>query len=423
MNVKSGQDMDMRQLKALEIAARSRVAWDGKCWRVPSQASATVYKVTLHPAPACECEDFLLRGGECKHVLAVRLVMERERGVKAPVEADSIPKRPTYKQNWPAYNLAQREERRRFRVLLAELCAGLSEPPRKATGRPPIPLADRLFAVCCKVYGTLSSRRSGSDLDDAADDGLLSGRLHPNKCNIFLESADITPHLHSLIAQSSAPLRAVETEFAVDSSGFSVSKFVRWFDEKYGRERSGKDWIKVHLACGVKTNIVTAAAIYGRDTNDCPILPELVKATAERFTLREVSADKGYLSAENVEAIAALGAEAFIAPKSNTTGAAGGLFEKMVLYYLYRKEEFLAHYHKRSNAESTFSMIKRKFGDNVRSRTDTAKVNEALAKVVCHNLCCVIMSQCELGISAEFWQDEEPGQTGERSILRMVRPG
>src|SRR5262245_62065728 len=52
---------------------------------------------------------------------------------------------------------------------------------------------------------------------------------------------------------------------------------------------------------------------------------------AHRPDLRAASARaKGYLSVENVEVIAALGGEAFIAPKSNTTGAAGGLFEKMV---------------------------------------------------------------------------------------------
>jgi len=39
-----------------------------------------------------------------------------------------------------------------------------------------------------------------------------------------------------------------------------------------------------------------------------------------------------------------------------------------------------------SNVESCFSMMKRKFGDSLRSRTDVAMVNEALAKIVCHNL-------------------------------------
>jgi transposase len=391
---------------------------------VPSQTSAAKYRVTLHPAISCGCEDFLLRQEACKHILAVRITCERDGGAKGPeIVTDAVPKRPTYRQNWSAYNLAQREEKHRFQVLLHDLCAGLPEPDRgNVRGRRPHTVADKLFAICYKVYSTFSSRRFGSDLADAHEHGYLSASLCPNKVNIILESADVTPHLHTLIAQSSLPLRAIETCFATDSSGFSVSKFVRWFDEKYGRERSGKDWIKVHLCVGVKTGVVTAAAIYGRDTNDCPILPELVKATAQNFTVKEVSADKGYLSAENVEAIASVGATPFIAPKSTTTGGVGGLFEKMVHYYQFRREDFLRHYHQRSNVESVFSSIKRKFGDNVRSRSDTAKVNEALAKLVCNNLCAVILSQCELGIEPIFWQNEQ-AEENRPDVIRFVRPG
>src|SRR5207248_7994970 len=95
---------------------------------------------------------------------------------------------------------------------------------------------------------------------------------------------ELTGPLRELVARSALPLRAVETVFAVDSSGFSVSKFVRWMDEKYGVERSGHDWVKAHICTGVKTNVVTAVEIKDRDANDCPLLPPLVRATAENFT-------------------------------------------------------------------------------------------------------------------------------------------
>src|SRR5262249_1702771 len=154
-----------------------------------------------------------------------------------------------------------------------------------------------------------------------------------------------------------------------DSSGFSTSRFVRWFDEKYGVHRTGHTWVKAHVAGGLKTHVITAAAIYERDTNDCPIMPELIKTTAANFDIDDFTGHKGYLAVENVEAIFAAGGTPFIAPKSNTTGGAGGLFEKMVHYYQFRREEFLAHYNMRANIESVFSSVKRKFGDSVRSRT------------------------------------------------------
>ena len=68
----------------------------------------------------------------------------------------------------------------------------------------------------------------------------------------------------------------------------------------------------------------------------------------------------------------------------------------------FNREQFAAHYHKRSNVESTFSMIKAKFRDHVRSKTDVAMKNEVLCKVLCHNICCVIGAMHELGIEAAF---------------------
>lgn len=67
----------------------------------------------------------------------------------------------------------------------------------------------------------------------------------------------------------------------------------------------------------------------------------------------------------------------------------------------------MAHYHKRSNVESTFSMIKAKFRDHVRSKTDVAMTNEVLCKILCHNICCLIQAMYELGIEPTFWDVSE----------------
>ena len=62
----------------------------------------------------------------------------------------------------------------------------------------------------------------------------------------------------------------------------------------------------------------------------------------------------------------------------------------------------MAHYHKRSNVETVFSMIKARFGERLRSKSETAQINEALTKVLCHNLCVVIQSMYELDVVPEF---------------------
>lgn len=68
-------------------------------------------------------------------------------------------------------------------------------------------------------------------------------------------------------------------------------------------------------------------------------------------------------------------------------------------YFEFRRDEFLAHYHKRSNAESVFSSVKRKFGDALRSKSRSAQVNELLLKFLRHNLCVLNDEVNELGIA------------------------
>jgi transposase len=131
-----------------------------------------------------------------------------------------------------------------------------------------------------------------------------------------------------------------------------------------------------------------------------------------------VSADKAYISVENFDKVAECGGQAFIAFKENSTGGAGGLLEKAFHYFQFNQEEYMSRYHKRSNVESTFSAIKRKFGDSVVSKTDTAMVNEVLCKILCHNLTCLIQEQETLGIAPVFWQNEEEGDDAP-AILRM----
>ena len=73
-------------------------------------------------------------------------------------------------------------------------------------------------------------------------------------------------------------------------------------------------------------------------------------------------------------------------------------------YYALNQEKFLEHYHRRSNVETTFSMIKAKFGGSLRNKTRTAQINEALCKILAHNICVLNQSIFELGVKTEFYQ-------------------
>ena len=307
----------------------------------------------------------------------------------------------TYPQNWPAYNAAQVNEKHQFQILLHDLCKGIQD-QQAGRGRPRIPLADAIFAACFKVYSTVSGRRFMSDLHNAHEKGHIGQLPCYNSIFNVLESEKTFPILQSLVVESATPLKPLETKFACDSSGFSGCRFDRWYDNKYG-SRIQRAWVKAHVMTGVNTNVVTAVEIHGQDANDSPLLKPLLATTAQRFTVDEVSADLAYSSKSNLETIQAAGAFPLIPFKSNATPATGGLWAKMFHYVSLNRDEFLNRYHLRSNVESTFSMVKAKFGDGVRSKCDVAMKNEVLAKLVCHNICCLISAMYEAGVDPTFW--------------------
>jgi transposase len=393
---------------------------------VPSQTSreAVGYTVNLQ-AKSCTCPDHVEGGFVCKHYYAASIVHQRDvlpDGTVVETKTLTLTEKKVYKQDWPAYNVAQATEKRRVRVLLRELCRNL--PDRERSERRPGPkphvVRDMVFAMAYKVYCGLSCRRFSTDLLEAHEMGFTTRPVPGVKVPGFFEDAYFTPILKELIVYSARPLRAVETAFAIDSSGFGSSRHERWYDQKYGVTRTRCVWVKTHVACGVKTNVVTAVRILDKDAADSPQFVPLVRETKRHFEIGEVSADKAYASVENFEEVAGCGGQAFIAFKSNATGAAGGMFEKAFHFFQFNQAEYMERYHQRSNVESTFSAIKRKFGASVASRTDAAMANEVLCKILCHNLTCLIQEQETLGIVPVFWKDEGK-EEGTPAILPLVR--
>jgi transposase len=404
--------METREQRGLEIAATKKLSRKGDLWLVPAPSGTGTYVVdpTVYGPATCTCPDYELRQEPCKHVYAVEYTVRRETKTNSGTVTETI----TYRQEWACYNAAQTNEKVRVAELLRDLCSIVENPVQVGPGRPRLPLSDSIFCAAMKVYLGMSARRTACDLREFAANGLIEKAPHYNSVLNALENPDLTPFLKALIEESAAPLAALETDFAADSSGFTTSTYGRWFNVKYGREMTYTRWLKAHIICGTRTNIVTGVEVTESNVHDSPMLPALLKTSAKRFNMKRVSADKGYLADSNVMAIGAVGAEPFIAPKRNTNFSPpmdasrkkSALWDKMLGYYQYRKEDFLKNYHLRSNSETVFHMIKSKFGSRIRSKTDTAQVNEVLCKVLVHNLCVIVQSIYELGIEAKFWHKE-----------------
>lgn len=396
-----------RQQRGLAIAALAPIRPDRYGYKVPSQSGNGSYLVNLEYGPYCTCPDFEKRDGQpCKHVYAVQIVLQREERDDGAVVETITTKQVRVSQPWPAYNAAQVHEGELFAVLLRELCDTVPQPPQ-LTGRPRMPLSDMLYGMGLKVYSNRSTRRAMSEIRDAVAAGRMCKEPSFSTPIRYFERPDVTPVLRDLIAASALPLRDIEVDFAIDSSGFASTAYHRWFDHKWGMSKKEVRWVKLHAMCGVRTNIITVADATATQSADSPYLPEFVQTTAEHFQIRELSADMAYSSLKNLHAVEDAGGIPYIPFKKGAVARQKGrhadpLWEKMYHLFTLHEAEFNRHYHKRSNVETVFHMMKAKFGDVVRAKTPTAQVNEVLMKVLCHNICVLVHSIYALGVAPAF---------------------
>lgn len=401
---------EMRKQRGLEIAKTCEIKRGEEGWIVPSQSGAGHYQVSLNGfTPICTCPDFELRKCKCKHIFAVEFRLTKEIDNEGNVKMTKTVKM-TYSQDWSSYNNAQCNEQIYFMELLNDLVKNV-EQPLYEFGRPQLPFQDMIFASALKVYSKFSLRRFMSYLKIAKEKDFINKEFSYVSISNFMNKPELQDILRNLIKLSSLPLKSVETKIGVDASGFGTSRFERWFSQVYGKQIKYRNWIKCHLAVGTKTNIVTDVVVTRQFKHDSQYLPELIKNTAENFKVEEVLADKGYSSRAIMNSVEEIGATPYIPFKKNvrenTRANGSAMWKKMHYFFLYKHEEFLQHYHKRSNVETAFHMIKTKFGDSVKSKLQQAQLNEVLLKILAHNICVLIQEMFELGIDTRFNEGNE----------------
>ena len=395
--------MNARKLKGEQLAKTVQIEKRGfDKWIVPSQTGSGAYTVNREGEGfKCSCPDFQNRGEACKHIYAVEIKVLRWFDNKGN-SGTEITIRKTYSQDWVNYDKAQTHEKELFMKLLSGLVQNIPEKELpKRVGRPELSMQDMVFGSALKVFTTFSLRRFMTDVKEAKEKGYLRHVPHFTLVSVYMKKEEMTPILQDLITLSALPMKAVETKFAIDSTGFRTTHFNEYCKEKHNTGRD-HDWIKAHICSGVSTHIITGVEVLPENSGDSPqFIPLAEKTHKAGFTIDEMSADKAYSSRDNNAYIDQIGGTPYIAFRSNATGKPKGsnhIWRKMYNYFVYNREDFLQHYRLRSNVESTNNMIKSKTTDMVRSKDKTAQINEVLLKVLCHNICVLISAMFELGI-------------------------
>jgi len=298
----------------------------------------------------------------------------------------------TYTQEWSVYEKACSQEKLMFLRILKDACDYIAiEQEYKGNGRPPVFYEDIVKSLCIKSYNNYSSWRAESELKIARSMGITSTVPKRSTLNKYMQSNKVNGFLNRLYKVIAEPLAEVEVYFSADATGISNAYGnTRWIKIRHTKEEAKhrREYSKLHIITGIKTNVVCSAKVTNGTAHESPYFKELLDDTAKIFSIKELSADAGYLSRDNVKAIANKGAVPFIMGKRNVSVPSRGTITSwgaMLRLWKHHQMYFAEHYHRRSNVESTFSMMKRKFGDFCRSKKLESQENEILCKVVCHN--------------------------------------
>lgn len=307
--------------------------------------------------------------------------------------------------DWSTYNSSQTKEKILFLKFLHELCNFTGGQAYMGRGRHAETACHMIFCMCLKVYLGTSSRRLISDLELCKQKGYLDSAPHFNSVSNYFNSNSIKHHLHYLIGLSALPLAQLEDQFAIDSTGFSERKYLeRWsmIRQDYSRHQQYK---KAHCIYGVYSNVIPQCIITEGTEADSPKFKYLLESASKNFDVKEITADLAYSSRENLQYAQDLGIKPYIPFKKNATGTSKGFsaWNKTYRYFKDHREEFMKHYHVRSNAESGFFMIKQKFGGDLNYKNSISQTNEILCKILCHNICVLIQEMFLSKIDIDFY--------------------
>lgn len=314
----------------------------------------------------------------------------------------------TYPQNWPSYDQAQMMEYKMFHELLYSLVDyKIKDEPRKV-GRPKNSKKERLFCMILRVYFGKSSRRLRGFLEYAHRKGYITKIPSFNSLCRYFREEEMLEILLDLIDETSKPLKDYETNFAADSSGFGTTMYSHWFNHEYQQHKSRRGFLKANLMIGIRTHIVTAAIVSKGRVNECKGFLELIDKTAKNFKINEVTGDAAYCSMYNIGRVIEHGGKPYLLFRSNATlfpqcrSKRSDAWMRSLYEFNKKKDYFMQKYHKRSNVEACFSMIKKKLNPNLRSKDELGQKNELLCNLVAHNLIILISEMFESGVKIDW---------------------
>lgn len=174
---------------------------------------------------------------------------------------------------------------------------------------------------------------------------------------------------------------------AVDASGIKVSNRGDWIRRKWKVRRG---YLKIHIAVDVKRKRILALEVTDEKVSDARMLQPLVQEASKRANITETLGDGAYDTKSNFTYPTEKGIEPVIKVHKNASSRAGGCMPRKLVAQEYLQDpdawKRKHGYGQRWMVESTFSSLKRTFGEYVSARSMRNMVNEIMIKASLYNL-------------------------------------
>lgn len=183
--------------------------------------------------------------------------------------------------------------------------------------------------------------------------------------------------LEAIISQAISLAENHPLIICVDATGFGVRHGSAYYCDRTLIVRKRRRWVKLSIAGDAKTQLIVSSVIKMTPRHDNEdIIPVLKKISSKKIIY--VCADKAYDSEKIRKFIHdKLDTDCQI-PIKRCLGRHAGFYRK-------RSRLNLDKYHKRSLAETIFSVIKRMFGSVLRAKYFDMRAKEILFKIIAYN--------------------------------------
>lgn len=305
------------------------------------------------------------------------------------------------------YNLSQEYEVFVFLKFLPQVVQAVcrSYRPKSGVGAPPADLFDVLMNLSIKQYFGKSLRRSVGLIRLCR----MAFRLPFNvlcfkTLDNYLGYPCVKTYLNQIIKYTVKPLKYLERNFATDKTGERTKTFSSWYSIRCGKEIKKRDHVNVHITTGCELHPVVAVDVLAEKGKDNIVFRKHVNDVKKNFNINIWSGDGVYLSRENCTAVEEAEGKPRFKLKKNLTKRSKShpAWKRMLIYAEENPEEYEEEYHTRSNVECTNSAKKRKFGETVYCKEDTAKENESHLSWCCYNFSVLSRAYHELNIEPNF---------------------